>query len=59
MLEDLSVFSDETLANLYEDLLSAIDDGVGTTRSRRLLHRISMEQSLRELRKIPREDSAF
>ncbi len=59
MLEDLSVFSDETLINLYEDLVGAIDDGVGTTRSRQLLHRISMEQSAREIRKIPWEILPF
>lgn len=47
MREDLSVFSDETLATLYEDLLDFLDDGLDTKRTRVLLHRISVEQARR------------
>jgi hypothetical protein len=52
MHDDLSVFSDETLAALYEDLMGALDDGVGTPRTRYLLHRVAMEQSQRAVRGI-------
>jgi hypothetical protein len=47
MHDDLSVFSDETLTALHEDLLGALDDGVATARTAHLLRLVRLEQGKR------------
>lgn len=47
MHEDLSVFSDETLAGLHEDISDLLDDGIDSPRTRRLLKLVQLELSRR------------